>query len=182
MPRPSSQKLETFPAAAVSYGSNPTRKDGTPMDVLIFVINWFIEKGDKMPLFADVANPETLAVMIPITAVMGGIAIAIVAIIMGSRKKELEHKERIIAMEKGISIPQQPVEPTRPAYQSNRTGGFVLTLLGIALTIAISVSSNLQGGIWGLVPLAIGIGLLIASSIEKKEVDTKESRGRSGQL
>ncbi len=152
------------------------------MDVLIFVINWFIEKGDKMPLFADVANPETLAVMIPITAVMGGIAIAIVAIIMGARKKELEHKERIIAMEKGISIPQQPEPCCRPAYQSNRAAGFVLTLLGIALTITISVSGGLEGGIWGLVPLAIGIGLLISSSIEKKESGMKDSRGRAGQI
>jgi hypothetical protein len=152
------------------------------MDVLILVIGWLVERGEKMPLFADVANPETLAVMIPITAVMGGIAIAIVGIIMGARKKELEHKERIIAMEKGMPIPKQPETICRPAYQSNRTGGYVLTLLGVALTIAIWVTAGIEGGIWGLIPLAIGIGLLVSSSIEKREVESKEQRGRPGQF
>jgi hypothetical protein len=120
--------------------------------------------------------------MIPITAVMGGIAIAIVSIIMGARKKELEHKERLIAMEKGIDIPQTTQIEHRPVYQSNRTAGYVMTLLGVAITIAISVSGGISGGVWGLVPLAIGIGLLISSTIEKNEVERKEMRGRPGQV
>lgn len=123
-------------------------------------------------LFGNV-DPDVVAVMIPITAIVGGIAITIVAIIMGSRKKELEHKERLLAMEKGIEIPQ-PIEPEkRPAYRSNRTAGLILTLLGLAILVANWVVAGVKGGIWGLVPLAIGIGLLISASIEKKEFDKK---------
>jgi hypothetical protein len=134
-----------------------------------------------MPYFGSITRPETIAVMIPIISIMGGVLIAIVAIIMDSKKKELTHKERLVAMEKGIDIPQPPKEPQRPAYLKNRSAGLVMTLLGIALTIAIWVPAGPVGGIWGLVPLAIGVGLLISSAMEKKETHEQENRGRAGQ-
>ena len=152
------------------------------MDVLISFIKWFAEGGVTMPIFADTLSADTLAVMIPITAIMGGIAVAIVGIIMGSRRKELEHKERIIAMEKGIAIPEPPKVECRPTYQSNRTGGFVMTLIGIALTVALWTVAGATGGVWGFVPLAIGIGLLISSAIEKKEHEANDIRKRAGQV
>jgi len=142
------------------------------VDALIFIIEWLIEKGDKMVL-GDI-GPDTLGVMIPITAIMGGIAIAIVAIITGARKKELEHKERLLAMEKGIDIPQPQRSETRPPYRSNRTAGLVMTLTGVAVTIANWTVAGATGGVWGLIPLAIGIGLLISSALEKNEVEKKK--------
>lgn len=148
----------------------------TIMDLLFNIIEWLVKEGDKMPLFADLWTAETLAVFIPLGAMMGGVIIAILAVLAAGRKKELEHKERLVAMEKGVELPQ-PVKPeVRPAYKSNRTAGFVMTLLGIALTIAIWAVAGVEGGVWGLVPLAIGIGLLIAASIEKKEAEAEQSR------
>ncbi|NWF91153.1 MAG: hypothetical protein HXY50_17035 [Ignavibacteriaceae bacterium] len=152
------------------------------MDVLISFFQWLIEGGVTMPIFADSLNAETLAVMIPITAIMGGIAIAIVGIIMSARKKELEHKERIIAMEKGMAVPEPPKVERRPAYKSNRTGGFVMTLIGIALTVALWTAAGATGGVWGFIPFAIGIGLLIASAVEKKECEADDVRKRAGQV
>jgi ABC-type enterobactin transport system permease subunit len=143
------------------------------MDVLLFVVGWLFERGDPM-LFGDLPDTETIAILIPVTAIMGGIAVAIVSILMASRKKELEHKERLIAMEKGIEVPQARQPETRPAYLSNRSGGLVMTMLGIALTIAIWTVAGPTGGVWGLVPLAIGVGLLISSTLEKKEVEKKK--------
>jgi hypothetical protein len=151
------------------------------MDLLFHVIQWLVKEGEKMPLFADFSRPETIAVLIPLGAMMGGIIIAIIAVIAAGRKKELEHKERLLAMEKGIEIPQPSVPECRPAYQSNRTAGFVMTLLGIALTIAIWAVAGSRGGVWGLIPLAIGIGLLISAAVEKKEWEKKESRVPGGE-
>ncbi|UCH85286.1 MAG: hypothetical protein JSW50_06240, partial [Candidatus Latescibacterota bacterium] len=91
------------------------------------------------------------------------------------------HKERLVAMEKGIEIPEPKKAPQRPAYLKNRSAGLVMTLLGVALVIAIWVPAGAVGGVWGFVPLAIGIGLLISSAMEKREVIDKESRGRAGQ-
>jgi len=152
------------------------------MDVLIFVVEWLVEKGEKMPVLAHIGDPNSMAIMIPISAIMGGIVIAIVAIIIGGRKKELEHKERLLAMEKGIEIPQPPKTECRPAYQSNRSAGFIMTFLGIAITAALWTTAGSDSGVWGLIPLAIGIGLLISSAVEKKEVEKKDTRSRAGQL
>ncbi len=124
-------------------------------------------------LLGDIANPETIATLIPITAILGGIAIAIVSIIMGTRKKELEHKERLLAMEKGIEIPKPQEPEKRPSYRSNRTAGLVMTLLGIAIMAANWAVAGMKGGVWGLIPLAIGVGLLISASLEKKEFEGK---------
>ena len=123
-------------------------------------------------VFGDIGT-ETIAVMVPITAIMGGIAIAIVSILMGARKKELEHKERLLAMEKGIDIPQPHEPEKRPSYRSNRTAGLVMTLLGVAIMVANWAVAGTKGGVWGLIPMAIGIGLLISSALEKKEVEKK---------
>jgi hypothetical protein len=153
------------------------------VDVLISFFKWLIEGGLAMPIFADTLRAETLAVMIPITGIMGGIAIAIVAIIMSARKKELEHKERLVAMEKGIAIPEPPKPVVQPAYKGNRTGGIVMTFLGIAITVATWSVAGAVGGVWGFIPLAIGIGLLVASAIEKKEHDAEKQTGsRAGQI
>lgn len=125
-----------------------------------------------MPMFG-LLRPETLAIMIPIVTIIGGIAVAIVAIIMSGRKKELEHRERLTAMEKGVTLPETSLEPKRPAHLQNRSAGLVMTFLGIALTIAIWVPAGAEGGVWGLIPLAIGIGLLVSSTLEKKEIEKK---------
>ena len=114
-------------------------------------------------------QPEVFAITIPLLSIFGGVSIAIVAIIMAGRKKELAHKERLVAMEKGIDIPAEPRETKRPTYLANRSSGLVMFFLGIALTIALFVVSGPVGGVWGLLPLAIGLGLLVSSGLEKRE-------------
>jgi hypothetical protein len=125
---------------------------------------------------ASFLNTATFAITIPLLCILGGVAISITAIVMAGRKKELKHKERVVAMEKGIEIPAEKREEKRPEYLSNRSGGLVMTFIGIALTIALWATAGKDGGVWGLIPLGIGVGLLISSALEKKEIDTKQPR------
>jgi hypothetical protein len=131
-----------------------------------------------MPFFSFI-NSDTIALSIPILAVCGGVLIAITAIIVGGRKKEQEHRERLIAMEKGIMPPPPPEEVERPKYSSRRANGLVMTGIGLALTIAMSVADGVDSGVWGLIPLFIGIGLLVAGSIDKREFDEKQRAERN---
>ena len=133
-----------------------------------------------VPIFGRV-EPELVAISIPILAVAGGVVIAITSIIMGGRRKELEHRERIIAMEKGLAMPVDSPEPERPKYSSRRANGLVLTGIGIALTIAMWMENGRDTGAWGLIPMFIGIGLLIAGAIDKREYD-EERRARGPQV
>jgi len=127
---------------------------------------------------AGFLTTETFALTIPLFSIFGGISIAIVAIIMAGRKKELMHKERLLALEKGIALPEEEPRKNkskRPAYLTQRTWGLVMTMIGLTLTIALWTVAGSVGGVWGLIPLGIGVGLLISSSLEKKEMESNKN-------
>jgi hypothetical protein len=118
-----------------------------------------------------------IALLIPIVAVVGGMAIAIVGVITKSKEEELRHKERIIAMEKGIPIPEmaasEPPRKDKPRYLAIRAWGLVITLIGLAVMISIGVASDFSDGVWGLIPTALGVGLLLAGWLEKRDMENK---------
>ena len=132
-----------------------------------------------MPFFCSFIEPELVAISIPILAVVGGVLIAITAIITKGRQKEQEHRERVLAIEKGIAPPVPAAEPERPKYSSRRANGLVMTGVGLALTIAMWVEDGADTGVWGLIPLFIGIGLLIAGMIDKREYEERQRAERN---
>ena len=134
-----------------------------------------------MPYFCSL-EPEIVAISIPILAVCGGVLIAITAIITNGRKKEQEHRERLIAMEKGLPLPNPITEVERPKFSNRRANGLVMTGIGLALTIAMWVEGGDDSGVWGLIPLFIGIGLLIAGAIDKREYDEKQRTERDKRM
>jgi hypothetical protein len=130
--------------------------------------------GKEFAMFGFDAG--VVALLIPIVAVVGGMAIAIVGVITKGKEEELKHKERIIAMEKGIPIPESaPCTPrqVKPRYLAIRAWGLVITLIGVALVISISIGQqdDPRHGVWGLLPTALGVGLLIAAWLEKRDME-----------
>jgi hypothetical protein len=133
-------------------------------------------------MFAEI-GADQIAVMIPIVFIMGAIALIIVAINAAGRKKDLEHKERLIALEKGLPLPEPPEKDTRPVHSGRRAWGLVWVGLGMALTIALAVnpdSADVEAWGWGLIPLFIGAGLLVASALDKKEFEQRRQEDKSG--
>ena len=127
-------------------------------------------------LFASV-EPGTIGVMIPIVAILGALAIGIVAIIVEGRKKELVHKERLFALERGIPLPEEPQKKEKPVYSGRRVWGLVWLGLGLAVTIGLAFnpeSSEVNAWAWGLIPTFIGAGLLIAAFLDKKEWEQRK--------
>ncbi|MBN1163182.1 MAG: hypothetical protein JXB45_01250 [Candidatus Krumholzibacteriota bacterium] len=114
-------------------------------------------------------SPAAIAVIIPVTFLICAVAVIITVIIINAGRKELEHKEKILALEKGIELPPAVAKKKSPRYLSMRAWGFVFTCLGIALIIGISAESGLRHGLWGLLPTSLGVGLLIAAYLEKNE-------------
>ena len=132
-------------------------------------------------MFADI-SPEHLAVFIPIISVLGGVCIAIAAIIVSGRKKDLEHKERLIAMEKGIPLPEPEPEEKKPVHSARRASGLVMFGIGLGVTIGLWTTPDAEDAWgWGLIPLLIGVGLIVASILDKKEYDERVKRKDTSQ-
>ena len=115
-------------------------------------------------------SPEVVAFSIPIIFVLGAIAITITALILDSSRKDRKHKERLLAMEKGIELPEEPIKTSPPRYLAMRAWGFVFSFIGIALVLGIAAEAGIRHGLWGLMPLSIGVALLVAAILEKKEL------------
>ncbi len=147
------------------------RKVETKMVIsLSNMMNWnFTGEYEKEDEMFNV-GPEMLAILIPITAVIGTVAIIITAIILGMREKELKHKETVLAMEKGIELPKEPEKKKRPRYFTIRMWGFIFTFIGIPVLLGIWGAAGIVNGVWGLVPTFLGLALLLAAHLEKKEL------------
>jgi hypothetical protein len=129
-------------------------------------------------MFASI-RPETIAVMIPIVAVLGTFAVVIVAIVTEGRKKHLVHQERLVALEKGLPLPEEPEQEKKPVHSKRRAWGLAWLGLGLALTIALALNPDAaEVRAWGfaLIPLFIGLGLVVASVLDKKEYEERLRR------
>jgi hypothetical protein len=115
-------------------------------------------------------SPEVVAISIPIIFVLGAIAVTITALILDSARKDRKHKERLLAMEKGIELPEEPIKTSPPRYLAMRAWGLVFSFIGLATAIGITAEEGIQHGLWGLMPMSIGVALLVAAFLEKKEL------------
>jgi hypothetical protein len=127
----------------------------------------------------DTPATEVIAVMIPIVAIVMGIGIGMLSLVLDYRKKRdmfaMHHKERLVAIEKGMEVPPLPPEffqNGRRKYAHSPSDllrrGLVLLLVGVAVSVALYGTHN-RSYLWGLVPAAIGIAQLLAYFIEARK-------------
>ena len=111
-----------------------------------------------------------LAILIPIIAILGGIGMALVVFRHKNKQLELEHQERMAAIEKGIPLPQAASSPgpqpqvVLPSGRSRNPylWGFILGGAGLALVIGKLIEGNDDLG-FALVLLFIGLAILAAN-------------------
>jgi hypothetical protein len=94
------------------------------------------------------------------------------------RRQERLHKERMVAMEKGIPLPELPAddEPSRRPLVTELVGsirinprwplgiGALFVMLGIGISAALALShEEVQYRVWsvGLIPVFFGLGLML---------------------
>jgi Flp pilus assembly protein TadB len=121
---------------------------------------------------------EVIAVMIPIVAIVMGIGIGMLSLLLDYRKKRemfaMHHKERLMAIEKGMEVPPLPPEFFQNGHRRPRSSadnlrrGLILLLVGAAIMVALYNTYN-RTYLWGLVPAAIGIAQLLTYYIESRK-------------
>jgi len=134
--------------------------------------------------------------VVPVAFFAAWLGVVIVKSISAYKVRELRSQERLAAIEKGLPVP--PEEPTaedkafematgltgaprtpNPARRiaNLRTGGIICISIGIGLVLSFAMLTHvvgerliLCGAAVGLIPLAIGVGLLIDMGIQRKEL------------
>ena len=124
---------------------------------------------------------EFMSLLIPLTGIVLGCAIPLLAIYLDYRKRKemfsLYHQERMAAIEKGIELP--PVPPgffkessKRRSPHSDLGRGLFWLLGGLALLAALYFNDKGVEALYALIPVAIGLHYLIYYFVAgKKEAE-----------
>jgi len=126
--------------------------------------------------------------IIPVAAFAMVLGIIIVNTISGYHTRRMQSEERMAAIAKGLPIPEPSPEPIPVVDQHRRarglrTGGIVCTsvgvglaLFGFALTWIVGDHDVLAVSASGIIPLAIGIGLLVDYVFQIRDLAQQQAR------
>ncbi len=121
---------------------------------------------------------EKLGALIPIVSIVFGIGIGMESIYLEYRKKrdmlEFYHKERMAAIEKGIELPPMPDDrcgDDRPrSPHATLMAGLILTLLGLAISVALYYAGGLIPALFALILVGLGLAFLIYYALVGKKI------------
>jgi len=130
---------------------------------------------------------DTSPFIVPVAGCAMILGIAVAGIWSGIRNREIQSHERLAAIAKGMPIPPtveelaimhgRPSVDAKRRYANIRLSGIILLgsaagiiLFFIALSAVLQVRPVLCGAAVGLIPLGIGIGMLLDTHIQKKEM------------
>jgi hypothetical protein len=107
-----------------------------------------------------------MAMLLPILGILAGIILGLTAMLREARANKLRHEERMAAIEKGIELPPFEERGSRP--ESTRKSGLIMIAIGAALVLSLRVVGGWEAGIWGTIPLFIGVALLVSAKFANK--------------
>jgi Ca2+/H+ antiporter len=129
-------------------------------------------------------NPEVIAVLIPIVAIVFGVAAGMLATWAAHRRKEQflqqVHKERMAAIERGIPIPELPRglfdQNEQPTVARSLRTGIIMLLIAVILYFAIDSVGASEVALFGLIPGAVGIGNLFYARMLHRQSKNAEPK------
>ncbi len=126
-----------------------------------------------------------LPLLIPIIAIVMGIGMGMLGFWLDYQKKirifELHHKERMLAIERGMEVPVLPLELLQGSNKPKATlagslrWGLVWLFLGVAIAIGHVFNDRSDTAVWALMPIAVGLALLLYYSIMRRQEAGVES-------
>lgn len=133
--------------------------------------------------------------IVPVAGCAMVLGIVVAGVWAGARKREVEAQERLAAIAAGVPIPPTPEELAiihgRPSQDQKRrranirTAGIVLLgvafgliLFFIALAAVLQERDVLCGAAVGLIPLGIGVGFLVDTRIQTRELEEATANAR----
>jgi hypothetical protein len=123
-------------------------------------------------------SEDTVAVFIPIVAIVMSLSIPIVFAIIDYRRRrdivEAHHKERMAAIERGMELPPLPESFFRSFNYDRRPRhlltGMIWTFVGVGLFVALREVSGEDVAWFALMPIGVGLALLIYYFVEGRKL------------
>jgi len=131
---------------------------------------------------------ELIIVFISALGILGGVAVIWIAMQSRRQIREMEHKERLAMIERGL-MPAPEVDPAAferriggahgasPATDRARSGGVILIAFGLAFAFMLSFAAGAPGvgvgigGAFALVGAGFFINSLLMSRVERSRVE-----------
>ncbi len=131
-----------------------------------------------------VSATAIIGTFIPIIFLICAVIVVLFAIKRKAQERELEHKERLLAIEKGQPLPMHPAKPENQKRKGRYplAWPFVLMGFGLALILIYMIGElgdrhvDVEALGFGLAGLFIGVGLLLSRfyGVRKEENDLRE--------
>lgn len=109
---------------------------------------------------------------IGLAAVVLSLGIPLAAIYAFYRVRKLKTDERLAAIAKGVSVPQ---ESELPHHARSRRAGILLVAGGLGYSLTFALISRVEpdamtAAAFGIIPVAIGIGYFIDATLIRREL------------
>lgn len=115
-------------------------------------------------------DPAFMAMMIGFTFVMGSIIVVLLIVISAFRNRraraEMLHRERMLALEKGLPIPSDYLESQKKRRPF--VAGLIWAGIGLGSVLWGLIDSESDANAWGLIPFFVGIALLIGDWLSQR--------------
>jgi len=126
-------------------------------------------------------SPDVAVFLVPIVAIIGAFATAIVGAVLRARERQHLHQERLLLLERGMEIPPQlfeQKEEKKPSdFRAARAWLIVLSMvlisIGVGTIIALGVREGVESAVNGVIPLLIGVGLWVAQRLLPRQPESR---------
>ncbi|MGH8264770.1 MAG: hypothetical protein ACRETU_11715 [Steroidobacterales bacterium] len=123
-------------------------------------------------------STNQMAILIPILGITLSLATAMLFILVRHRSNALElehrHKERMAAIDRGLDLPMDPVNPATPARPPYLLRGLVWLGVGVAVVAGMRPLLDSDASSIGWIAVAVGVAYLLFYAVEgRKEARTR---------
>lgn len=121
-------------------------------------------------------DTDILAMMIGLVAVLGTFVVVIVIVLAALRgrrnRTEMLHRERMLALEKGLPV---PMDLDSPRHRRPYVVGLIWAGIGLGIVIWGAIEGESDLNAWGLIPFFVGVALLIGDYVASRRERKSDS-------
>jgi hypothetical protein len=135
-----------------------------------------LEPGPGKTVVKEHVIVPLVAMTVPIFTIVGAALVLIIAIWMAHRTAKMRYEVLQVAIKEGRELPPDLFRNGRHRRHNPLLVGLILTGGGLGVIIALGAVAGWIQGLWGLIPLLVGVAFLIYVPFYNKQRKEDENR------